>query len=224
MSARSPASLSPDVEVADADAELTSADYYFDSYAHYGIHEQMIKDKSRTEAYMHSILNNKHLFKGKVVLDVGCGTGILSMFAAKAGARRVIGIECAAIAKQAQEIVATNRLDGIVSIVRGRCEDIDALPDGIEQVARRRPKAGGGGEAGGRARGGREAVPTDDPPPPPPPLPPSLSRAQVDIIISEWMGYFLLYESMLDTVLVARDRWLAPGGLLFPDKARRGRV
>jgi protein arginine N-methyltransferase 1 len=43
--------------------------------------------------------------------------------------------------------------------------------------------------------------------------------AQVDIIISEWMGYFLLYESMLDTVLVARDRWLAPGGLLFPDKA-----
>ena len=42
---------------------------------------------------------------------------------------------------------------------------------------------------------------------------------QVDIIISEWMGYFLLYESMLDTVLVARDRFLAPGGLIFPDKA-----
>jgi len=35
---------------------------------------------------------------------------------------------------------------------------------------------------------------------------------QVDIIISEWMGYFLLYESMLDTVLYARNRWLAPGG------------
>jgi protein arginine N-methyltransferase 1 len=42
---------------------------------------------------------------------------------------------------------------------------------------------------------------------------------QVDIIISEWMGYFLLYESMLDTVLVARDRYLAPGGLIFPDQA-----
>ena len=42
---------------------------------------------------------------------------------------------------------------------------------------------------------------------------------QVDVIISEWMGYFLLYESMLDTVLVARDRWLAPGGVLLPDKA-----
>jgi protein arginine N-methyltransferase 1 len=42
---------------------------------------------------------------------------------------------------------------------------------------------------------------------------------KVDIIISEWMGYFLLYESMLDTVLYARDTYLNPGGLIFPDKA-----
>lgn len=42
---------------------------------------------------------------------------------------------------------------------------------------------------------------------------------KVDIIISEWMGYFLLYESMLDTVLYARDTYLSPGGLIFPDKA-----
>jgi len=42
---------------------------------------------------------------------------------------------------------------------------------------------------------------------------------QFDIIISEWMGYFLLYESMLDTVLEARDRYLKPGGLIFPDRA-----
>jgi len=40
----------------------------------------------------------------------------------------------------------------------------------------------------------------------------------VDIIISEWMGYCLFYESMLETVLAARDRWLAPDGMLFPDK------
>lgn len=42
---------------------------------------------------------------------------------------------------------------------------------------------------------------------------------KVDIIISEWMGYFLLYESMLDTVLYARDRYLVPDGKIFPDKA-----
>lgn len=43
---------------------------------------------------------------------------------------------------------------------------------------------------------------------------------RVDIIVSEWMGYFLLYESMLDTVLYARDKWLVPNnGIIFPDKA-----
>jgi hypothetical protein len=31
---------------------------------------------------------------------------------------------------------------------------------------------------------------------------------KVDVIVSEWMGYFLLYESMLDTVLFCRDKWL----------------
>jgi len=42
---------------------------------------------------------------------------------------------------------------------------------------------------------------------------------KVDIIISEWMGYFLLYESMLDSVLYARDKYLVKGGLMFPDEA-----
>ena len=42
---------------------------------------------------------------------------------------------------------------------------------------------------------------------------------QFDIIVSEWMGYFLLYESMLDTVLLARDKYLKPDGLIFPDNA-----
>lgn len=33
----------------------------------------------------------------------------------------------------------------------------------------------------------------------------------VDIIISEWMGYCLFYESMLNTVIYARDKWLVSG-------------
>lgn len=52
----------------------------------------MLKDEVRTLTYRNSIYHNKHLFRGKVVLDVGCGTGILSMFAAKAGAAKVIGV------------------------------------------------------------------------------------------------------------------------------------
>lgn len=56
------------------------------------VFQEMLKDEVRTLTYRNSIYHNKHLFKGKIVLDVGCGTGILSMFAAKAGAAKVIGV------------------------------------------------------------------------------------------------------------------------------------
>lgn len=148
-----------------------SGDYYFDSYAHFGIHEEMLKDEVRTVSYRNAILRNKHLFEGKVVLDVGCGTGILSMFAAQAGARLVIGVDMSGIIEQARKIVKVNGFEDQIVLLQGKMEEVQ--------------------------------LPVD----------------KVDIIISEWMGYFLLYESMLDTVLYARDRYLVPGGRIFPDKA-----
>jgi protein arginine N-methyltransferase 1 len=50
---------------------MTSRDYYADSYAHFGIHEEMLKDTVRTLSYRNAIMQNGHLFKGKTVLDVG---------------------------------------------------------------------------------------------------------------------------------------------------------
>ena len=52
----------------------------------------MLKDEVRTLTYRNAMYHNKHLFRGKVVLDVGCGTGILSMFAVRAGAKHVYGV------------------------------------------------------------------------------------------------------------------------------------
>lgn len=43
--------------------EMTSRDYYFDSYAHFGIHEEMLKDQVRTLTYRNSMYHNKHLFQ-----------------------------------------------------------------------------------------------------------------------------------------------------------------
>lgn len=68
----------------------------------------MLKDEVRTLSYRNAIINNPHLFKGKTVLDVGCGTGILCMFAAKAGAKRVIGVDMSNIIDQAKIIVEKN--------------------------------------------------------------------------------------------------------------------
>jgi len=47
----------------------------------------------------------------------------------------------------------------------------------------------------------------------------TLPVEKVDIIISEWMGSFLLYESMLDSVLWARDKYLVEGGKMLPVRA-----
>ncbi len=73
------------------------ADGYFGSYSHFGIHEEMLKDQTRTGTYMRACLDNKAQFKDKIVLDIGCGTGILSIFAAKAGAKHVYGVDNAEI-------------------------------------------------------------------------------------------------------------------------------
>ncbi|XP_062432502.1 protein arginine N-methyltransferase 3 isoform X3 [Rhea pennata] len=142
---------------------------YFSSYGHYGIHEEMLKDKVRTESYRDFVYKNPHLFKDKVVLDVGCGTGILSMFAAKAGAKQVIGVDQSEIVYQAMDIIRLNKLENIITLVKGRIEEVD------------------------------------------------LPLEKVDVIISEWMGYFLLFESMLDSVIYAKDKYLAEGGSVYPD-------
>ncbi|XP_011013847.1 PREDICTED: protein arginine N-methyltransferase 1.1-like isoform X1 [Populus euphratica] len=161
----------PDVSFVDGcDDDKTSADYYFDSYSHFGIHEEMLKDVVRTKTYQNVIYQNKFLFKDKVVLDVGAGTGILSLFCAKAGAAHVYAVECSHMANMAKEIVESNGYSNVITVLKGKIEETE------------------------------------------------LPVAKVDIIISEWMGYFLLFENMLNSVLYTRDKWLVNDGIVLPDK------
>ncbi|KAL2461114.1 putative protein arginine N-methyltransferase 3 [Abeliophyllum distichum] len=161
---------------------------YFGSYSSFGIHREMISDKVRTDAYRQAILENPSLIRGAVVMDVGCGTGILSLFAAQGGASRVIAVEASEkMAAVATQIAKDNSLlrsgfprssgqhDGVIEVVQGMVEDLDNATH--------------------------------------------IQPHSVDVLLSEWMGYCLLYESMLSSVLLARDRWLKPGGAILPDTA-----
>ena len=59
--------------------------------------------------------DNKNLFFGKIVLDVGCGTGILSMFCARAGAAKVIAVDNSDIINKARENIYTNGMGNIIT-------------------------------------------------------------------------------------------------------------
>lgn len=74
----------------------------------------MLKDTVRTDAYRDFIYGNKDLFRGKIVLDVGCGTGILSLFCAKAGAARVIAVDNSDIIDKARENIFDNGFGNII--------------------------------------------------------------------------------------------------------------
>lgn len=138
-------------------------DSYFESYSFNDIHQVMLQDSVRTEAYRDFIYENKHLFAGKTVMDVGCGTGILSMFCAKAGAKQVFALDNSAIIDKARQIAFENGLDKQITFIRGKVEDLHELPG---------------------------------------------SYKDVDIIVSEWMGYCLFFENMLPSVFCARDRFM----------------
>ncbi|KAK9060731.1 hypothetical protein SSX86_021437 [Deinandra increscens subsp. villosa] len=144
---------------------------YFCTYAFLYHQKEMLSDRVRMDAYYSSVFKNKHHFIGKTVLDVGTGSGILAIWSAQAGAKKVYAVEATKMAEHARTLIKANNLHEVVEVIEGSIEDI-TLPE------------------------------------------------KVDVIISEWMGYFLLRESMFDSVICARDRWLKPTGVMYPSHAR----
>lgn len=105
-------------------------------FGYYGMlmHQQnMLLDAVRTSAYQSAILSNYPDFRDKVVLDIGAGTGILSFFAAKAGARRVYAVEASDMAEHARRLVEANGLDDVIHVLKGRIEEIE-LPEPVQVI------------------------------------------------------------------------------------------
>ena len=151
-------------------------------FSYYGllVHQQnMMQDAVRTGAYQTAITENAPDFAGKTVLDVGTGSGILAVFAARAGAARVYAVEASGVAERAATLISANGLAGVITVIRARIEEVVL------------PPAGGPAAAAGEAPG-------------------------VDVIISEPMGFMLVHERMLESYMIARQRFLRPGGRMFP--------
>ncbi|KAH7698188.1 Carm1-pending protein [Aphelenchoides avenae] len=150
----------------DARTEEASAKQYFQFYGSLFQQQNMMQDYTRTATYQRAIHSNAKDFKGKVVMDVGAGSGILSFFAVQAGAAKVYAVEASSTAIHCQELVRTNGFSETITVVPGKVEEV-SVPE------------------------------------------------QVDVLISEPMGYMLVNERMLESYVHAR-KFLKPGGRMFP--------
>ncbi|XP_068662956.1 probable histone-arginine methyltransferase 1.3 [Aristolochia californica] len=130
------------------------------------------QDYVRTGTYYAAVIENRSDFHDRVIVDVGAGSGILSLFVAQAGTRHVYAMEASEMAKHARRLIVGNpSLGQRITIVKGKVEEVELLE-------------------------------------------------KLDILISETMGTLLVNERMLESYVIARDRFLVPNGKIFPTIAR----
>lgn len=139
--------------------EFTSRDFFYDLDSYHRVHEQLLKDREYVKSWHTAICCNPHLFKDKVstgyfffvkiqfhrdtvdtvsilqiVLDVRCGLGLLSMFAAIAGAKHVYAIDKSNIIQLTRRVVHDNRFANKITIVQGSAADINLPVDSVDII------------------------------------------------------------------------------------------
>uniref|UniRef100_V9L3X6 Histone-arginine methyltransferase CARM1 n=2 Tax=Callorhinchus milii TaxID=7868 RepID=V9L3X6_CALMI len=113
--------------------EESSAVQYFQFYGYLSQQQNMMQDYIRTGTYQRAILQNHADFKDKVVLDVGCGSGILSFFAVQAGARKVYAVEASSMAQHAELLVKSNNLGDRILVIPGKVEEVN-IPEPVDMI------------------------------------------------------------------------------------------
>ncbi len=106
-------------------------EYYFLRYGDLELQRRMVSDRWRTDAFAAAIA--EVVRPGDVVLDVGTGTGILAMLAARAGARQVYGVDASEVAQTAANLVKSNDLGDRVRIFRGPAQELE-LPEKVDVI------------------------------------------------------------------------------------------
>ncbi|KAL6522833.1 putative histone-arginine methyltransferase 1.3 [Orobanche hederae] len=164
--------VSSSISKFDDKIEASSAKMYFHYYGQLLHQQNMLQDYVRTGTYFAAVIENRIDFIDRIVVDVGAGSGILSIFAAQAGAKHVYAVEASEMADYARTLIAGNpSLSQRITVIKGKIEEVE-LPE------------------------------------------------KADILISEPMGTLLINERMLETYVIARDRFLVPNGIMFPTIGR----
>lgn len=139
----------------------------------------MLRDSPRVETYARALAESRSAIEGKIVIDVGSGTGILSMLCAKqCNPKHVYAIEANRyISDLSRMIIDQNGLQDVITVINKPVEEVDF--------------------SDWRHDGEKASV-----------------------VISEWMGFYLVHEAMLDSVLWARDFLCEPNPLIMPSNCR----
>jgi histone-arginine methyltransferase CARM1 len=102
---------------------------YFHYYGQLLHQQNMMQDYVRTGTYYAAVIENQADFQGRVVVDVGAGSGILSLFAAQAGAKHVYAVEASDMAYYARKLIAGNQPYGQrITVIHGKVEEVE-LPE-----------------------------------------------------------------------------------------------
>ncbi|XP_029303299.1 histone-arginine methyltransferase CARM1 [Cottoperca gobio] len=95
--------------------------------------QTLLQDYQRTATYQRAILVNESDFRDKVVLDVCCGSSILSFFAVQAGATKVYAVESSPMAKYTQILVQSNCLSERIKVLEGKVEEV-SCPELVDVI------------------------------------------------------------------------------------------
>ncbi|KPI89349.1 arginine N-methyltransferase type I (PRMT6) [Leptomonas seymouri] len=110
-------------------SDASKDEQYFESYADLGVHRVMLKDRPRMEFYR-GILTDKSVVGGKVAVDVGSGSGILSCWAAQSGAAHVLSIEASSMSVIQEQVLHDNNVANKVTLIASTVEDV--IADGVD--------------------------------------------------------------------------------------------
>src|SRR5690242_9004894 len=90
------------------------------------VQKNMLQDKVRNRAFKEAIFRN--VKKGDVVVDLGTGTGILAIWAAQAGARKVYAIEETDVADVAEAVIKDNGFENVITVLKANSSEV-TLPE-----------------------------------------------------------------------------------------------